>query len=97
MGLREYLSATVEIIVQTVSVWQYDEATNQLTEKRIQIGITDGQFSQVVGGDLKVGDQLLTNIILPAAQQAAAQGQNIFNQGRGGFGNRGFGGGGRGR
>ena len=80
------------------SVWQYDDATNTLTEKRIRLGISDGQFSQVVEGDIKPGDQLVTNIILPAAAQASQQ-QNIFNQGgggRGGFGNFGGGGGGRG-
>ena len=81
------------------SVWQYDDATNTLTEVRIRLGISDGQFSQVVEGDVNVGDQLVTNIILPAAQQASQQ-QNIFNQGnqgaRGGFGGFGGGGGGRG-
>jgi HlyD family secretion protein len=89
------LYAPMQTPEQTVSVWLYDDATNELTEKRVRIGISDGQFSQLVEGDIKVGDQVVSNIIIPAAQQAAQQ-QNIFNQGGGG-GRGGFGGGGGGR
>jgi HlyD family secretion protein len=89
------LYAPMQTPEQTVSVWLYDDATNALTEKRVRIGISDGQFSQLVEGDIKVGDQVVSNIIIPAAQQAAQQ-QNIFNQGGGG-GRGGFGGGGGGR
>jgi len=88
------LYAPMQTPEQTVSVWLYDDATNELTEKRVRIGISDGQFSQLVEGDIKVGDQVVSNIIIPAAQQAAQQ-QNIFNQGGGG-GRGGFGGGGGG-
>jgi hypothetical protein len=90
----------MQVRTQGVTVYQWNPDAKQLTEKRIQIGITDGTFSQVVGGDLKVGDQLVTNIIVPVTDaQRQQQQQNIFNQGgRGGFGGLGGdrGGGGRG-
>lgn len=76
--------------IQNVQVWQWDEAAKALTDKRVQIGISDGQFSEVVSGDLKAGDQVVTNIVLPiSAAQRQAQQQNIFGQGQrggGGFG-----------
>jgi HlyD family secretion protein len=97
------LYAPMQVRTQGVTVYQWNPDAKQLTEKRIQIGITDGTFSQVVGGDLKVGDQLVTNIIVPVTDaQRQQQQQNIFNQGggRGGFGgfggDRGGGGGGGG-
>jgi hypothetical protein len=75
-------------------VWLYDEAGKKLTETRVVVGISDGQFSQLVSGDLKVGQQVVTNIVLPIAGRS--QQNNIFQQpGRGGFGPGGFGGGGQ--
>ena len=75
--------------IQNVQVWQWDEAAKALTDKRVQIGITDGQFSELISGDIKAGDQVVTNIVLPiSAAQRQQQQQNIF----GGQGQRGFGG-----
>jgi HlyD family secretion protein len=79
-------------------VWTWDEAGKKLEAHRITLGITDGQFSQMVTGDLKVGQQVVSNIIVPlTAAQRAQQQQSIFgNQqgGRGGFGGPQPGGGG---
>ncbi len=40
----------------------------KLTEQRIRTGITDGQFTELVSGDVKVGDQLVTGIVIPVSQ-----------------------------
>jgi HlyD family secretion protein len=70
-------------------VWTWDEATRTLKDIRVTTGLNDGQFQQLLSGDVPVGTELVTNIILPVtAAQRAAQQQSIFGgqQGRGGFG-----------
>lgn len=81
-------------------VWTWDETAKELKSIRVVTGLTDGQFSQLVSGEVKVGDQIVTNIVIPlTAAQRQQQNQSIFgnpNQGRGNFGGpqQGFGGGG---
>lgn len=78
-------------------VWLWDATAKTLTSHRLMAGISDGQVTQMISGELKPEQQVVTNILLPAAPGAQPQQQqNIFNQGRGGFGGGGFGGGGRG-
>ena len=104
--------APMQLRTTNGTVWTWDEANKKLTDHRITTGLNDGQFSQLVTGDIKVGDQIVTNIIVPLTDaQRAAQQQSIFGQqpGRGNFGgpqqggqpggggNRGGGGGGGGR
>jgi hypothetical protein len=61
-------------------------------------GVSDGQFTQLVSGDLKEGDKVVTNFVIPGAKPAAPGQQqgNPFQQGQPG-GGRGPGGGGGGR
>ena len=66
--------------IQTGSVWTWDEAKKELKQIRVTTGITDGQFSQVVAGDLKVGQQVVANIILPLTPAQRQQQQSIFGQ-----------------
>jgi HlyD family secretion protein len=67
-------------------VWTWDEPNKKLTEIRVTTGLTDGQFSQLISGDVKPGQQLVTSIVIPLTQ-AQRQQNNIFgNQGRGNFG-----------
>jgi HlyD family secretion protein len=82
-------------------VYTWDEANKKLTPIRVVTGITDGQYEALLSGDVKVGMQVVTGVILP--QTAANRNQNnIFQQpgrgfgGPGGFGGGGFGGGGGG-
>lgn len=81
-------------------MWTWDENAKKLDTKRVVVGITDGQFSQIVSGDIKPGDEVVTNIVVPVSSAQRQQQQNsIFNQGRGGpggFGPGGFGPGGPG-
>lgn len=80
------------------TVWTWDEASRTLTDIRVMTGLNDGQFTQLISGDVQVGQELVTNIIVPISAAARQQQQTIFGQqqGRGGFGGPQPGGGGRG-
>ena len=82
-------------------VWVY--TNNQLQPLRVRLGITDGQASELLEGDLEPGTEVVTNVTTGnETRPAAAQGGFPFlggppgGGGRGGFGGPG-GGGGRGR
>jgi hypothetical protein len=73
-------------------VWIFQN--NQLKAiSGIRTGITDGQFTEMVTGDLKEGDKVVTNFIIPGAPapKAGQQQGNPF-QPQGGGGGRGPGG-----
>jgi HlyD family secretion protein len=95
--------APVELTAQTIDemfapmesrttrgqVWTWDETKKELKSIPVVTGLTDGQFSQLISGEVKVGDQIVTNITIPlTAAQRAQQNQSIFGQ----QGGRGFGG-----
>jgi HlyD family secretion protein len=73
------------------TVWVWDERARTLTERPVRLGITNGQFTELVDGDLTPDQLVVTNILLPAERNAAAP-QNVFgSMGRGGpGGGRGF-------
>jgi HlyD family secretion protein len=90
--------APVQTRTTVGQVWKWDEAKKELTSVRVTTGITDGQFSQLVSGDIQVGQQVVSNIIVPiSAAQRQQQNQSIFGQQqqRGGFGGPQQGGGGQ--
>ncbi len=93
------LFAPIQLRPQNGTVWTWDEATRTLKDLRVTTGLNDGQFSQLLTGDVTEGMQVVTSIILPVtAEQRAAQQQSIFGgqQGRGNFGGIQPGGGGPG-
>jgi HlyD family secretion protein len=70
----------------------------QLKPVRLRLGISDGQSTELIDGDLKEGDSVVTNVVLPG-QTSTRPPANAFpgfgpQRGPGGFGG---GGGGRGR
>jgi HlyD family secretion protein len=76
------------------TVWVWDEARGTLTETAVRLGITNGQVTELVEGEIEPGQMLVTNIMLPTTTTATAQ-QNVFGSmgrgGPGGFGGRGGG------
>jgi len=91
------LFAPLPTIERPGRAWMYVD--KQLKQIALRTGITDGTNTEVVGGDLQPGTEVVTGIVLPAAQRAAAgaNGNPLLQQGnRGNFGG-GFPGGGRGR
>lgn len=55
-------------------------------------GVSDGQFTELVSGDLKEGDKVVTNFVIPGAKTTTTPQQqgNPFQQGGGGRGRGGF-------
>jgi HlyD family secretion protein len=91
------------------TVWTYDpnDKVNGLKEHKLRLGVTDGQFSEILTGDLQVGQQIVTGVIIPNAQPRPGmqQGNPLMGPQRGnpggmqpggGGGRGGDGGGGRG-
>src|SRR5262249_35030139 len=74
--------------------WQY--ADKQLKPIRLRLGITDGQTTEVIEGDVKESSELVTNISTGAESTRPAPTAFPFGPQRGGFPGGGFGpGGGR--
>jgi hypothetical protein len=87
-------------------VWLYQE--KQLKQLRVRTGVSDGQNTELLEGDLQEGTELVTNVIIPSQARPAAtgafpglgqpqRGGNFQGGNFGGGGNRGGGGGNRGR
>jgi hypothetical protein len=81
-------------------VYTWNEAAKELKMHQVVLGVTDGSFSELISGDLKVGDQLVTGVVLPLAQRTTQQGNPLFGNQPGmrqpGMGGPGGGGGDRG-
>jgi HlyD family secretion protein len=78
------------------SVWTWDPATKKLTEVRVVVGLADNQFSELLSGDVKPGQQLVTSIIVPLTTQQRNAQNPLFGGQRGNFGGMQPGGGDRG-
>lgn len=86
------------------SVWTWDAEKKELKQINLRLGVTDGTFSELLSGDVQVGQQVVTGVILPQAARTTTQQNPLFQQpgrggmpgGMGGFGGPGGGGGGRG-
>jgi uncharacterized membrane protein YgcG len=83
------------------TVWVWDDTSRTLTEKRVRLGISNGQLTALLEGDLAPGQQVVTNIVLASTTTATSTSQSVFGSaGRGGpgggFGPGGFGPGGGG-
>ncbi len=61
------------------TVWVWDESAKTLTSVPVRLGITNGQLTELIDGDIKVGQQLVTNVILPQTSTASAQQNSLFN------------------
>jgi HlyD family secretion protein len=66
------------------SVWKWDEAKKELTEIQVRMGVSDGSWNELLavttaGAELKVGDQLVTGVILPASMRQTAPGGQQSN------------------
>ena len=79
-------------------VWLFQDG--KLVRMALRLGVADGQNTELIQGDLKEDQDVVTNVITAAqrkATNAAGTAAPIFgNQRGGGFGGGGFGGGGGG-
>src|SRR5262249_41932063 len=66
------------------SVWLYDEkATNEkdkLKQVFVRLGVTDGTFSQLVSGDLTIGEEVVTGVILPVKAPTGSSNNPLLQQ-----------------
>jgi len=90
------LFAPVPEVDTSGRVWLF--ADHQLKPATVRLGITDGTYTELIGGDLKDGTDVVTGVTGLGSTRAAASangGNPLMPQQRGGPG--GFGGGGPGR
>jgi HlyD family secretion protein len=79
--------ATVPQRTSAGAVWVWDDTSRTLTEKRVRLGISNGQLTALLEGDLTPGQQVVTNIVLASTTTATSTSQSVFgNAGRGGPG-----------
>jgi HlyD family secretion protein len=77
------------------TVWTWDAATKTLAQINLTLGVTDGSMSELISGDVEVGRELVTGVILPASMTPTSrptQGNPFQQGGRGGPGGGGRGG-----
>jgi hypothetical protein len=51
----------------TGQVWVFED--HRLRSEPLQLGITDGTWTELVGGSLRAGDQLVTSVSVPAQKR----------------------------
>jgi hypothetical protein len=73
------------------TVWRFDESTKEFTSIAVRVGVSDGSMTELLSGDVKEGDELVTGAWIPQA----GRGNNPRNPLMGGP-QRGPGGGGMG-
>ena len=85
------------------TVWRYDESSREFTSIPVRVGVSDGSMTELLSGDVNVGDQLVTRVVLPqqrsslvGEQRKAGLPQTGPGSGGGRGGPGGGGGGGRG-
>jgi HlyD family secretion protein len=71
----------------------YVYVDKQLKPVRLRLGISDGQTTELIEGDLQQGTDVVTNVALANETRPAATNFPFGQPGRGGFGPGGFGGG----
>jgi HlyD family secretion protein len=58
------------------TVWAWDEAGRRLTAISVRVGVTDGDVTELLEGEIRVGDELVTSIILPPPPNQRQQTNN---------------------
>jgi HlyD family secretion protein len=76
------------------------DAGGQLKSVRLRLGITDSTYTELLSGELKVGQEVVTGVVTPAQAASAATRSPLMpggpqRGGQGGFGGPGGGGGGQ--
>ena len=67
------------------TVWTWDETNRRFTPISVRVGVSDGSVSELLSGDLEIGDELVTSVVLPVAPNARPAANPLMGQrGRGG-------------
>ena len=67
----------------TVYIW--DESRKQFTAIPVRVGVSDGEVTELLEGEVRVGDELVTAVIIPQPADRPGPGNNplLGNRGRG--------------
>jgi HlyD family secretion protein len=60
------------------SVWTWNPEAKELKQIRIETGVSDGTFLELIRGDLQPGQQVVTGVILPQPRTTPGQNNNLF-------------------
>jgi HlyD family secretion protein len=65
------------------TVWTWDETNRRLNPVPVRVGVTDGETTELLAGNLEAGDELVTGVLVPETN-APRPGQNplVGNQRR---------------
>jgi HlyD family secretion protein len=53
------------------TVWRWDDTSGEFTSIAVRVGVSDGSMTELLSGDVNVGDQLVTGVILPMPKAGA--------------------------
>jgi HlyD family secretion protein len=87
------LWAPLKTVETTADVWTWDADRKELKPVRLHLGGTDGAFTQVLSGDLSVGDMVVTSVVLPTPTGTGSTMNPLLNPRGASGGYRGAGGG----
>jgi hypothetical protein len=66
------------------TVWTWRSESKEFVSVPVRIGVTDGQMTALIEGDIQPGDELVTGVILPQVAQSGPRNPFVGNQPRGG-------------
>ena len=66
----DQLFAPLPVADSRATVWLWDEAEKQFVSKTIRVGVTDGNMTVLLSGDVQVGDELVTGVFIPMLPNA---------------------------
>jgi HlyD family secretion protein len=79
------LFAPLQRVMMPGTVYTWNDQTKQLKRIGVQVGITDGQLSEISSSDLNAGDTIVTGITIPLSLRPANGANPLMgNQPRGG-------------
>jgi HlyD family secretion protein len=61
----DQLFAPLPVADSRATVWIWDETEKQFVSKTIRVGVSDGNMTALLSGDVHAGDELVTGVILP--------------------------------
>jgi HlyD family secretion protein len=65
------------------TVWTWDDAGHRFVSIQVRVGVTDGQMTELLSGDVQVGEELVTGVILPITTGAKPPANPLLgNRGR---------------
>jgi hypothetical protein len=65
------------------TVWTWNEAERSFRAIPVRVGVTDGEVTELLEGEVRVGDELVTAVILPQPPRSQNANPLLGNRGRG--------------